>query len=128
MTGDTREFLAAFREAASGTPTGLIAAWTSFVDQAEAGYSDNIYEFRNDLSVRGRIEKLLGSAELQGFEQMGWVRAEIAEVDERYRALLIEVDGPAGRGWWEAGVPRVAGAELAADFAEQYGIEVAVIE
>jgi hypothetical protein len=128
-----RAFVAEFRGVAEAlgarllTPTAVIEGWLGFVVECEGGYADNIYEFDNDLSVRRTIEKLLGDQRLSDFEQMGWVRDEIAAVDERYRALLGEVEVRPGRPWWEARVPRLAGAELAEDFETTYGVRVAVV-
>lgn len=132
---DTREFLEAFRDTARSlgswrllTPTDVVGSWQGFVEQCEEGYADNIYEFHNDLSVRGLITKLLESPGLRDYEQMSWVREQIAAIDDRYRALLLEPDVRPGHPWWEARVPRVAGEELAADFKARYGVNVDVVD
>ncbi|WP_433159649.1 hypothetical protein [Kribbella sp. CA-247076] len=110
------------------TPTDVVGSWRDFVEQCEAGYADNIYEFDNDLSVRSLVMKLLDSPVLSNFEQMRWVREEVAAVDERYRALLLDTEVRPGRPWWEARVPRIACEELAADFKASYDVEIAVAE
>ncbi|GAB3953375.1 hypothetical protein GCM10029976_093430 [Kribbella albertanoniae] len=132
---DTREFLAEFGAVAQSagsrrlvTPTVVIGSWRLFVELCEEGYGDNIEEFDHDLSVRRLIDRILQSPMLQGFEQMDWVRAEIEALDARYRALLIDLDRGDERGWWERGIPRLAGPELAGDFAERYGVGVEVVD
>ncbi|TCC19247.1 hypothetical protein [Kribbella sindirgiensis] len=131
---DTREFLGRFRETARSlgsqrllTPTDVIGSWRGFVEECEEGYADNIYEFANDLAVRDLIRKILDSEELRTYSQMGWVRDEVAEIDGRYRAILLDDEVRPGRPWWEARVPRLAGEELAGDFASSYGVSVTVV-
>ena len=34
----------------------LLRRWSEFVTQVERGYDDSIYEYTNDLSVRGRLD------------------------------------------------------------------------
>ena len=108
------------------SPTGVIGRWESFVEDCEAGYGDNIYEFENDMYVRGLIEEMLRNPDLAEFEQLGWVRAQVEAIDDRYRALLADREVRPGASWWEARVPRIAGRELAADFRAQYELEVEV--
>ena len=133
---DSRAFVERFRATAaalSGTgrersPTELVDAWGSFVDLSEDGYGDNIYEYENDLAVRGLIEKLLRSDELRGEPGMSWFAEHVQSIDERFQRLLrperlpVADDVP----WWRAHPPRYAGEELAADFRQQYSVEVAV--
>jgi hypothetical protein len=37
----------------------LTADWDRFVSHVEEGYSDSIYEYTNDLSIRDLLEKLI---------------------------------------------------------------------
>jgi hypothetical protein len=131
---DTREFLRAFRDTARSlgswrllSPTDVVGSWRGFVGQCEQGYPDNIYEFHNDLAVRNLIMKVLDSPQLRLYSQMEWVRDEIGEIDRRYKALLLEDEVRPGRPWWEARIPRLAGEELAEDFASRYGVTVTVV-
>jgi hypothetical protein len=132
---DTPEFLGAFRETARSlgswrllTPTDVVGSWKGFVEQCKEGYADNIYEFHNDLSVRSLIMKLLEHPAPRDYGQMGWVREEVAAIDDRYRVLLLDSDVRPGRPWWEASVPRIAGEELAADIKERYGVNIDVVD
>ncbi|TWD73102.1 hypothetical protein FB561_6987 [Kribbella amoyensis] len=108
-------------------PTDVVGEWEDFVESCTEGYLDDIYEFNNDLDIRALIERLLNDRNLARFQQMGWVRAQVSEVDEKYRAILRpEIDRPT-RPWWEARLPRLAGAELAEEFRLRYGVEVEVV-
>jgi len=135
VVGEVARFLETFRDVViSGgwtqltSPTDMAGGWKGFVAQCEEGYSDNIYEFRNDLSVRNLIEEILGSPDLAEFQhQFQWIRAEVDTIDERYRQILLEVDVEPGKPWWEARIPRLAGEELAADFLSRYGVSVEVV-
>jgi hypothetical protein len=57
---------------------------------------------------------------------MGWVRAEIEAIDDRYRALLHEQEVRSGANWWDARVPRFAGQTLADDFRALYQLDIEV--
>jgi hypothetical protein len=108
------------------TAADYIHAWRSFVTECENGFSMSIYEFENDRSVRRAIEVLLNSEGAVGSIGFDSFRNDILIEDERYRALLqpdvhvLGADAP----WWERGVPRYAGRELAADFADLHGVSV----
>ncbi|GAB1692717.1 hypothetical protein [Krasilnikovia sp. M28-CT-15] len=46
----------------------FVDAWPSYVDQCSRGYDMNIYEYENDLSVRGMIDQLLNNEDLARFQ------------------------------------------------------------
>lgn len=104
----------------------LVAAWRSFVEQCERGYSMNIYEYENDLSCRARIQETMEDPTLAASSDMKELVEEVAQVDDRFRRLLQTgvLIGDAGSPWWERGVPRLAGGELASDFRDIYGVDV----
>jgi hypothetical protein len=106
----------------------LLAMWSRFVTECERGYSMSIYEYENDRNVRGMIGALLALPELAESSEVREFRQAVENEDARFRGLLQEevVIGAPGAFWWERGVPRQAGAELAADFDELYGIAVTV--
>ncbi len=132
--GGDAEFLQAFGKAvlAAGgrrrLPTSLVGSWGEFVLECEDGYLDDIEEFHCDLSVRRLIEKVRRDPELLRFRELDWVWAEISVIDERYRALLVPKGDGDPEPWWEAGIPRKAGPELAAGFLGLYGVRVEVVE
>jgi hypothetical protein len=93
---------------------GLIAGWQSFVAQVEAGYPMGLEEYRNDLDLRG----LIAAAGLD---------SEVAEADERLRAMLIRTDvavwsSDVAGAFWVRGFPSNAAGELRADLRAQVGI------
>ena len=101
-------------------------AWSSFVDQCSHGYDMNIYEYENDLSVRGLIDRLLNNEDLACFSEFANFGDRVAETDAEFRALLqegVEIRD-SGAPWWERGVPRIAGAELAEDLSQMFQVAV----
>jgi len=108
------------------TAKDFVDAWSSFVAQCSRGYDMNIYEYENDLSVRGMIERLLSNEDLARFPEFANFSDRVAEIDAEFRALLqegVEIRD-SGTPWWERGVPRMAGAELAKDFSQMFGVAV----
>jgi hypothetical protein len=102
----------------------MVAAWESFVAQCEKGYDMNIYEYENDRAVRGMIEKLFADVEIRGHPRFPELRDQVEARDARLRAIFepgIAIGGE-DRPWWERGVPRFAGPELASDFNQMFGV------
>jgi hypothetical protein len=131
----TSSFLDAFEEfvGASGwrtvpSPAQLLDEWAGFVESCEEGYDDNIYEFRNDRSVRDLWGRVLHDAQLRRFEELHELQRAVDRIDERYRRLCRDdvQMGKEGDPWWRRCVPRNAGGELAQDLLQKYGIDPVV--
>jgi hypothetical protein len=111
------------------TPDDLVGAWRQFVDECAAGYPLGIDEYENDLSVRSMIDKVLQADDLPADPSVDAFVDAVRKDDERFKRLLqtdvlIRSDGLP---WWNRGVPRYAGAELADDFAGVHGAHIAVV-
>ncbi|HEY0016083.1 MAG TPA: hypothetical protein VGC13_07175 [Longimicrobium sp.] len=99
----------------------LLDEWRDFVLECEAGYGWNVYEYHNDLSVRDRLETCLHEMEPGD-------AAQVAEIDDRFRALLqpgVQV-GPEDGPWWHRGVLRYAGPDMAAELKDWFRVDVEV--
>jgi hypothetical protein len=104
-------------------PEALLASWKFFVKSCEEGYTFNEAEFDNDRRVRNAIAILLGDDELKAYpEWEPWAR-EIADLDARYRAIVIPIPRHSGP-WWMSSVPKWAGHELVDDVLRIYGLHV----
>jgi len=126
----TNVFVQRFRAATSQgyLPTTLIAAWAQIVERCEAGYDDNLDEYRFDVGIRDSIEGVFSDGPLQQCPQMDWVRERVSALDLRFRALLQEdvvMPNPFAAPWWHRHPLRHAGAEAAGEYAG-YGIAVEV--
>jgi hypothetical protein len=107
-----------------------LRAWSDLVEQCRQGYAFGLDEYDNDLGARDLLQLVFGDP-AGAADETAQARARVREVDERFRALLrpdVTVpDNPDPDRWWRSGVPARAGEELAADFADRYGIDVTVI-
>jgi hypothetical protein len=111
------------------TPDQLEGGWRTFIRQCQQGYDMDIYEYGNDRHVRTMIQQVLTVDGLIASPQVEAYKSRIGVLDAQYRELLqpgIEV-GDATRQWWERGVPKYAGAELADDFSRIYQVEIPVV-
>ncbi|ANZ38899.1 hypothetical protein BBK82_25325 [Lentzea guizhouensis] len=99
----------------------MLDQWEQVIDFVEDSYHDNIDEYMYDLSVREAIERRLS----EGAEPP-WVAERLAELDARFRALLLPEPVRDDVPWWKAHVPAYAGAELAASLHEWYGVTIEV--
>jgi hypothetical protein len=86
-----------------------------------------IDEYRNDRSVRSMIDALLRTPDLPCDSSAEEFRKRVAEVDQKFRGLLLPGIAIGNGNWWEVGVPKYAGSELALDFGEQFGVMVEVV-
>lgn len=125
---DPRAFVTRMRELTGETPGQLVAMWRFFVDDVEDGYTLGIDEYEHDLRIREVIARVLADPVLNEMDELGWVRAEIAEIDDKFRTLQSDSAVHPGllRPWWWARYPRRAGEALARDVRDMYGIETEV--
>ncbi len=109
------------------TPAHLLEEWAQVVRECEAGYEWNVYEYHTDLRVRDALAVVVADPD-RAHEERAEVATRLAEIDARFQGLLqpgVAV-GPEEDPWWHRGVPRYAGAELAAGLKEWFGAEVEV--
>jgi len=110
------------------SPAQLLTQWQQFVNWCEEGYRWDVSEYRNELSVRDRLERLLTAERLQPFRELGELKARVDETDTRFKSLLIPgVKMPNHKQWWEQAVLKRAGEQYANYFRQAHGIEVEVI-
>jgi len=97
---------------------GLLRDWDQFVRQVETGYSDNRYEYFNDMSCR----RGLAAAWPVLTEKVRNARqAELDALDARFMAATVPGPGSTGEAnsggeWWEDRRPVLLVGELAEDF------------
>jgi hypothetical protein len=107
----------------------LSRGWLAFVRECADGYDMNIYEYENDLSIRGAVERALTDDHFAGTAGFREFRAKIDQADTEFRRLLregVEIGDP-GDPWWKRGVPGSAGPGLAGDFGNLFGVGVRVV-
>lgn len=112
------------------SPAGAVEDWSGFVGQCEEGYGWCRAEYDNDVMARDRIEAALTDPELAAMKELTWVVADVAAIDERFKALLRPLPGPHGTTdpWWRTGVPKYAGREFADDIKVQTGIDLEIVD
>ena len=90
----------------------LLRGWSDLVTEIERGYDDSIYEYTNDLSVRGRLDAITEGA---GPGLRAKLETALAEDDRRFERATEESARPLGRSPWARRVPRRRAGELADD-------------
>jgi hypothetical protein len=106
------------------SPASLLKDWTLFVEECEKGYSDNIYEYYNDIRVREWIELILSAPELQIYPEIQEFASNVSDIDQKFRKLLRSDVSLPKLVWWEQGVLQYAGRELKNDLLDLYDIEI----
>lgn len=89
--------------------------WEAFVGEVEAGYQLTIYDYRNDLDMRGQIQEVLDQLSDADRHE---VEPPVREADRRFIAATREVDevqATFDRGFWARRVPKKLVGELAVD-------------
>ncbi|PPK63173.1 hypothetical protein V5P93_004109 [Actinokineospora auranticolor] len=108
------------------TSDSLVEAWEQMVEFVEEGYYDNIYEYNNDLFVRGKVQDVLDDEVARGLPGFAELRARLDALDARFRAVLFPEPSRDYGDWWHNHLPRYAGPELASDIANHYGLTIEV--
>ena len=94
----------------------MLSRLQTFVSAVERGYDDSIYEYTNDLSVRDRLEAILGDAP-SGLRSK--LKDAVSPTDRRFMKATEEAATPLAQGedlgsWWHR-VPRRRVGELDED-------------
>ncbi|WP_019855987.1 hypothetical protein [Actinopolyspora mortivallis] len=84
------EFLVRRGEEKIYDPEDALSDWQNFVALCEEGYDDNEFEYAFDLQNRDLLEDALNDPRLNSFPEIEWLRREVAEADQRLRAILHE--------------------------------------
>nr|WSZ98053.1 hypothetical protein OH820_22430 [Streptomyces sp. NBC_00857] len=108
------------------TPHRALEVWAEFVDDRRDGYAATLFEYGDDLSVRRFLQAVLDDPVIRRCPEAAWFAAELARTDALFRDLLADgLDVRSGGGaWWERRIPRVGGAEMAANVRELLGLEI----
>ncbi|MGH2528889.1 MAG: hypothetical protein ACRDH0_06105 [Actinomycetota bacterium] len=102
------------------SPTATIkrceAKWQWLVQQIEAGYDDDEYEWENDLDSRKIIQRAIDELPSDLAVRLA---ARVRPWDRRFMAATRAVEHPYwSGGWWADRVPAKLGPKLAADLAD----------
>ncbi|MFD8599185.1 hypothetical protein ACFV1L_29685 [Kitasatospora sp. NPDC059646] len=98
------------------------------MEDCQEGYSATLFEYWNDLSVRGFLQTVIESLGAEGAPEAAWFIAEVAEIDLRFKNLIEGGFDISGRwGWWEQKIPRFSGENMARDVRDQFGFEMEVL-
>jgi hypothetical protein len=111
------------------SPNEVIDAWKKFVAECENGYGWSIYEYENELGIRGAIESALHSSALEKYVELAVFQDRVTEIDKRFGVLLaagFEVGG-SDQPWWRRRLPGIGGEELASDARMLYGVKIVVV-
>lgn len=129
------QFLDRFRELAqdlgrpaSLTPHRAVERWHEFVDDCVEGYGGTLFEYRDEISIRSFLQRVIDDPVVKESPELHWFRSQVRQADDKFAELLKDgLEVPGGRGWWERKIPPVAGEEMAENVKEIYGYEVEVI-
>jgi hypothetical protein len=111
------------------TAAAVLERWSSFVEECEHGYRDDEFAYANEVMSRTTLEAALCDPSLAAFPELGALRRQVTQIDERFKRLLVE---DAHRGidveeWWLRGVVRYAGHRLAREWKQSFGFDVEVV-
>lgn len=99
----------------------VIEAWDSFVQDCESGYEMNLYEYDNDLSIRGLIQKILSESALKKYPLYFDFKTQIDVIDARLKAMFSTKNFRIEKKtWWEQGVLENAGDAYKVDISSRY--------
>lgn len=75
----------------------LLHNWATFINDIQAGYKFSIYDYDNDLSVRGMLEEIIECLSKDGQERLLTV---LTDLDQKFLNLTV---APANKSnnWWK---------------------------
>lgn len=84
------------------SPNSIIEDWKETVDSGK-DYHFTIFEWDNEISVRGLIEKIINNEELKRLEFFYQkFKARVEEIDEELKRIsLDDFERPHWENWWE---------------------------
>lgn len=107
------------------TPSALLEMYKQFVEDCQSGYEMGIYEYDNDLSVRGVLEEIIQSNDLKQYENFEEFKRTVFQIDEEFRNLLSkDFKRQQKKYWWERGILSRASGEYLTDIEEIYGYKI----
>ncbi|MCP2256279.1 hypothetical protein LY13_005069 [Prauserella aidingensis] len=109
------------------SPNQFVEAWNDFVDQVISGYSGDLYEYEDELTIRDDLQLALSDARLHGLDGWRQLAERVAASDARLRGLLT--NGPVVRPdapWWRERLPPFGGEDLVADASRLFNVDLGV--
>jgi len=78
----------------------LIKNWNEFVEHCEGGYSLSYFDYRNELGIRGEIERLIDKNNINES-----LLDELNSIDERFKVITKCLGVSKEINWWSDLVP-----------------------
>lgn len=103
-----------FRSKQKVTLAKLIQDWDGFVSKVESGYTDSIYEYINDLSIRNLIQLVISESPPQLRSK---IENLVSSMDKRFLSASDEAKKKmlSEETWWSSRVPKYLLGELKSD-------------
>lgn len=133
MTTDDASFAQVFAQLMRDTgrwrecePDALLARWSVFVESCIRGYEGDAEDYFNDLTARDGLERALREPTFARFSELGDLRQAVLEIDARFREILRPdaFPGASEQEWWNRGIVSFAGARLAEELSQTYGVDI----
>ncbi|MET9319612.1 hypothetical protein ABZX75_05360 [Streptomyces sp. NPDC003038] len=110
------------------TPHRAIEAWSEFVEDCRDGYEATLFEYWDEISIRGFLQSVIDDPVVRLTPESDWFTAEVHRLDDEFKQILHGGFAvPGGRRWWESMIPRTGGQEMARNVRELYGFEMEVV-
>lgn len=98
------------------------------MEDCREGYSASLFEYWDDLSVRGFLQAVIDAPGIKDSPDTAWFIAEVTKIDLLFKRITEGgFDIPGRWGWWEQTIPNFSGENMASDVRDQYGLEMEVI-
>jgi hypothetical protein len=111
-------------------PAQALGAWEEFVTECAGGYTYDLSEYLNDLSIRQFFQLVLEDSEAKRTLTYALFAERVGHIDDRFRGLVS--GGPLVRPgsdlWWDRRIPPYGAAEFVEDARERYSVELRVVD
>ena len=107
-----------------------VASWNDFITSCIEGYPYSLFDYDLDIYMRGQIDFLIKSPDLQGFSEFRIFKTKIEEIDNQL--MSITMDRPNKKqlslSWWENRILKYAGPEYVKNILDIYDLKIELVE
>ena len=111
-------------------PNYYVDSWSDFITSCIEGYPYSLFDYDLDIYMRGQIDLLIKSPDLQGFSELRIFKTRIEEIDNRFK--LVTIDRPNKKqlslSWWENRILKYGGQEYVQNILDIYGLKIELVE
>jgi len=114
----------------SWSPYQFVDGWRTFVGEVRDGWTEDYYDYENDLFIRDCLQAALDHDGLNSWDAWQQLRTQIEGIDNDFREVLAEgpLVKPDAQWWWRARLPPRAGEDFVEEVERIFKVKLALVD